>query len=386
MPTPSTHACSSGNATLVRGFRARCRPVKMVPVWDRAADQPRAEIVFSDDDLARVRVSTRLELVSEVIGAAHCGGGQIHPSLDGWRQQTGQALGPIGAQVVSDLRSGAFLIRGLLTYADIDTDAGFADRVETSLSRPTRDWANPLLELRSWGIPVQPGLAEGRPEALSALGGAARIFHDAAVGPYWDRMCSVAAASALAWMHMMSTEGLEALLNGLHPDISWHRPVLSITLDWSHCGSACPHRALVATFERDGIVRMGVSRRGLTIIPTVLSSVVTAWADDEDGPFATVRLLLVPVSMTPHIWQAAVAEQSDPLADLLGLTRARVLRACVQAPRTTTEVALTVGISNSSASEHAAVLRAAGLLTSRRTANRVEHRATPIGSVLTQRR
>jgi len=148
-------------------------------------------------------------------GAAHCGGSQIHPSVRGWGQHIEEALGPIGAQVLRDLRSGTFLIRGLLTYADIDTDAGFADRVETSLSRPTREWADPLLE-RSRGIP--PARTRGRPpDALSALSGAARMFHDAAVGPYWDRMCSAVVTSALAWMHTMSTEGLEALLNSLHP-------------------------------------------------------------------------------------------------------------------------------------------------------------------------
>ena len=42
-------------------------------------------------------------------------------------------------------------------------------------------------------------------------------FHDAAVAPYWDRMRTTAVAPAQAWMHTMSTQRLEALLNGLHP-------------------------------------------------------------------------------------------------------------------------------------------------------------------------
>ena len=116
----------------------------------------RAEVVFSDDDLARVRVSSRLELVSEVIGAAHHRHSQLQPSLRGWGQHTGEALGPIGAQVIRDLRSGTFLIRGLMAYADIDTDIGFDDRLETSPSRPTAEWAN-LRQLRSWGYrPARP--------------------------------------------------------------------------------------------------------------------------------------------------------------------------------------------------------------------------------------
>lgn len=382
-----------GTAVLAR-VDAEATPVEAFPgevpsgqdgaVSGLVADQPRVEVVFSDGDLTRVRVSSQLELVSEVIGAAHRRDTQLQPSLRGWGQHAGEALGPMGAQVLRDLRSGAFLIRGLLAYADIDTDLGFADRLETSLSRPTVDWADQLLELQSWGIPVQPGLAEGRPDALTALSGAARKFHDAAIAPYWDRMRAAAVAPARAWMQTMSTEGLEVLLNGLHPDISWHRPALSIIPDWRHCPPSCPHRALVAAFQRDGVARLGVSRRGLTIIPTVLSPICCLWMDLEDGPWRTARLLLVPVSVTSHALQNVVTVQGDPLAELLGLTRACVLRACVHAPQTTTSLARAVGISNSSASEHAAVLRAAGLLTSERTANRVEHRATPIGAALTQ--
>ena len=350
----------------------------------RSPNHPRAEIIFDDDDLARVRISTRPELVSEVIGAAHRRHTQLQPSLRGWEQHIGEALGPIGAQVLRDLRSGTFLLRGLGTYMDIDTDLGFADRLETSLSRPTAEWGS-LRELQSWGIPVQPGLAEGRPEALTALSGAARMFHDAAIAPYWDRMLAAAIAPALTWMHTMSTDGLETLLNSLHPGVSWHRPALTIIPDLSHCPPGCCHRALVATFQRDGVMRLTVSRRGLTIIPTVLSPICTLLSDIEDGPYVTARLLYVPVSVASHVLQDVGAEQGDPLADLLGLTRACVLQACVGAPQTTTSLARVVGISNSSASEHAAVLRAAGLITSKRTANRVVHRATPIGTALMRR-
>jgi DNA-binding transcriptional ArsR family regulator len=342
----------------------------------------RAEVVFSDDDLARVRMSSSLELVSEVIGAAHRRHTQEQPTLRGWEQRIGDDLGPIGAQILQDLRSGVFLIRGLLTYADIDTDLGFDDRLEVSLARPSSEWADPLLELRSRGIPVQPGLAEGRPAALEAISGAARRFHNAAVAPYWDHMSAAAVGPALAWMQTMSTAGLEALFNGLHPAITWRRPALSITADWRHCGPACPHRALMATMQKGGVARFSVSSRGLTIIPTILSPICLLWFDHEEGPSVAARLLLVPIPITPATLPEAGTSQPDPLADLLGLTRACVLQACADGPLTTTSLARAIGISNSSASEHAAVLRSAGLVVSERQANRVVHRATDIGVAL----
>jgi hypothetical protein len=125
---------------VVRSFPGGASSGQDGAVSGRVADHLRVEVVFSDDDLARVRLSSRLELVSEVIGAAHQQHSQLQPSLRGWGQHTGEALGPIGAQVIRDLRSGTFLISGLMTYADIDTDDGFDDRLETSLSRPTAEW------------------------------------------------------------------------------------------------------------------------------------------------------------------------------------------------------------------------------------------------------
>ena len=72
-----------------------------------------------------------------------------------------------------------------------------------------------------------------------------------------------------------------------------------------------------------------------------------------------------------------------PLSDLLGRTRAAVLGA-VRGGRTTTELAHTVGTSLGSASQHAAVLRSAGLISTHRTGPAVLHSLTPLGESLLQ--
>ena len=59
-----------------------------------------------------------------------------------------------------------------------------------------------------------------------------------------------------------------------------------------------------------------------------------------------------------------------------------MLRACLDTPLTTTALARSVGISNSSASEHATVLRGAELLISERHGNQVIHRTTELGAAL----
>jgi DNA-binding transcriptional ArsR family regulator len=72
-----------------------------------------------------------------------------------------------------------------------------------------------------------------------------------------------------------------------------------------------------------------------------------------------------------------------PLADLLGRTRAAVLGA-VNGGRSTTELARAVGTSIASASQHAAVLRSAGLISTHRTGPSVCHWLTPLGESLLQ--
>ncbi|MFI6868033.1 ArsR/SmtB family transcription factor [Nocardia sp. NPDC050406] len=72
---------------------------------------------------------------------------------------------------------------------------------------------------------------------------------------------------------------------------------------------------------------------------------------------------------------------SRDLSALLGATRAAVLEAIADGG-STTDLALRLGISPSSASEHAAILRDAGLTVSMRSRNQVRHRLTPLGAAL----
>lgn len=72
---------------------------------------------------------------------------------------------------------------------------------------------------------------------------------------------------------------------------------------------------------------------------------------------------------------------SRDLSALLGATRAAVLEAIADGG-STTDLAQRLGISPSSASEHAAVLRGAGLVVSARSRNQVRHRLTPLGAAL----
>jgi DNA-binding transcriptional ArsR family regulator len=80
----------------------------------------------------------------------------------------------------------------------------------------------------------------------------------------------------------------------------------------------------------------------------------------------------------------AVAQPSSPkpLEDLLGRTRAAILRH-LREPLTTTRVARRSAISTPTASRHLSILREAGLVQSRRQGNEMHHQLTPLGQWLT---
>lgn len=92
-------------------------------------------------------------------------------------------------------------------------------------------------------------------------------------------------------------------------------------------------------------------------------------------------VLVYPIS-TEHRWPAiTAASRQQPLARLLGSTRAAVL-ATVDAGATTTELAHALGTSPASISRHTTVLRDAGLLNTHRHGPAVLHSLTPLGTQL----
>lgn len=129
---------------------------------------------------------------------------------------------------------------------------------------------------------------------------------------------------------------------------------------------------LSAVYPVDRDVYLG--GRGLLLVPSYFC---------RRTPVALVDDQLLPVLVYPA--HPPVRERTGTpharLAPLLGHTRAAVLQT-LRAPCTTTELAELAGVSLSSASEHAAVLRRAGLVASVRERQRVRHILTNLGADL----
>ncbi|MGP4051912.1 ArsR/SmtB family transcription factor [Streptomyces sp. 2A115] len=185
-----------------------------------------------------------------------------------------------------------------------------------------------------------------------------------AVAPYWDRLVGHLEAECDARGRVAMAGGVQQLLTTLHPRISWRNPVLTVP--------GGPDEDV----HLDG--------RGLVLCPSVFLShrpgmVVRPRPNDE-------RVLLVfEVALDPRvaerIWGAPPRQQPASLNALVGRTRAAALRV-LRVDCTTSQLADRLGISAAGASQHASVLREAGLITTRRFRNTVLHTVTPLGIAL----
>ncbi len=115
------------------------------------------------------------------------------------------------------------------------------------------------------------------------------------------------------------------------------------------------------------------------LVPSVLATGMGVFEPEESDADDRPWELVYPV---PWDWTVERGSHRRALADLVGATRATVLDSLLGRTLTTSELARATQISLPSASEHASVLRAAGLLASSREGARVYHRLTTVGIAL----
>jgi DNA-binding transcriptional ArsR family regulator len=221
-------------------------------------------------------------------------------------------------------------------------------RISAEIARLSRTSATPR-----WAAEI-PG-RRGRQDLVRML----RTYHDTVITPHTERIQARIEAERATRCRALMTGGVEGMLAGFAPMMRWEKPVLHVTYPAE---------------DRD----LYLNGRGLRLVPSYFSwGAPVSFADPELQP-----VLCYPVVREPAA--AALDSGGDPgraLTALLGQARAATLRAAARGV-TTGELARAVGVSASSASRHAGVLRDAGLVTSSRDGARVLHTLTPAGASL----
>jgi DNA-binding transcriptional ArsR family regulator len=200
--------------------------------------------------------------------------------------------------------------------------------------------------------PLRRRLASGDRDTLEVLVTALGRYFKAVFAPDLALLTRLLHIHVARHAETLALSGVDGLLAGLHPAIRWRPPMLEVDTWWT--GDASP----------DG--------RGVLLVPSAFAGPRPRLQVFPDGPVLVVYP--VPTLLT------RAGPGGDALCGLLGRTRAAVLRTLVMSGRhTTTLLAGAVGISPASASEHAAALRAAGLVNSEREGRAMVHRLTPLG-------
>ncbi|MGN9787985.1 ArsR/SmtB family transcription factor [Nonomuraea sp. ZG12] len=280
-----------------------------------------------------------------------------------WRRHSLRRLSPAGACVMRFLTPASRIPFDLAALAGHTSDIDEAlEAVRTAPDHWVREALETLPNRHILPAPVR-GLADNDRQARLALMAAVCACHQATVAPHWDRIHTHLQVETVHAAMRLATDGLSGLLEQQRTRCRWRPPYLDVPL---------PRQ------ERD--VHLG--GRGLDIFVSVfsrdLSMLIPA---DQHSPLAMV----LPTSPDPGtalaLWTSPQGPAHRRLAALLGPTRAAVLEAIAEG-RGTGQIARHLGISSASASQHATVLREAGLIATSRHRNTVLHTLTPLGTML----
>ncbi|MDH2391319.1 winged helix-turn-helix domain-containing protein [Streptomyces sp. HNM0663] len=316
-------------------------------------------IHFTGDDLAGVRMAARPDVLWETILSFHRLRDRRGATVFGeWRSET-------RARLNGETRLLSALVPPKGYFPDFLTPPEARDGLDAGLQAlratpPARLRAELALAAADRAcVPGLPGrlaaLAEGRAEPLARLVGALHGYFRAAVEPYWPHLQARIEADRAVRGRALLDGGPDELLDSLSPVLRWRAPVLE------------------ADYPVDRELRLG--GRGLLLQPSFFCRGTPVVYRDPTLP----PVLVYPVA---DRCGPAFHEPGGPsLGRLVGHTRSAVLQA-IRSGSTTSELARRAGVSLASASQHAAVLREAGLVVTLRHGNSVLHTLTPLGAAL----
>ncbi|MDH2424867.1 helix-turn-helix domain-containing protein [Sphaerisporangium sp. TRM90804] len=321
-------------------------------------------IVFTAEDLVLTRTATRTDLMWEMIGSLH----RLQTrdgdrAMAAWRCQAHARLSERG--LLPSVRSLLLPLAPRGPYfpdflTPIEAQLGDEPGIQAFQDTPrTRVREEVDLLRRATGLPSADleDLARGDQQTMRRLGDVVAGYCRAVVTPHLpDADHALTEERAFMLRHLV-TGGPEQVLANLGPAMRWRPPVLEVDYP--------------PGLDREIHLR----GRGLTLIPSYFCRM---------NPIALVDPRLPPVLAYPVPRRPALGTPaSDPLVALLGQTRAEILR-CIALTSgcSTSELARDAGVSLSSASRHAHVLRQAKLIASVRHANLMLHHTTELGTRL----
>jgi DNA-binding transcriptional ArsR family regulator len=329
----------------------------------RGQDKAVLRLVLTPADLARVRFEAHPGPLVDAALAARALRRPPAAPLAHWRAATLPALGHRARPLLAlTPPTGPTCTFVQPMCRDLDTG------LELVRSTPVRTMRAEIADLAAPATGWLRRLADGDRDARADLRAAAARVYAACVAPVATHLAADREADVSRRCAELGESGLASTLPGLHRSLELRGHELLV------------RRPFRFTHRSDGL--------GLVLVPSPFLVDEVRVAATPGEPIVIFYPTGTPVpgrdgEPTPVPGRDG-EPPDDPLARLLGGTRAAVLRA-VGTGCGTVELARRVRSSPATASEHAAALRAAGLVATTRAGRGVRHRITPLGARLLHR-
>lgn len=326
-------------------------------------------IYFTAEDIARTRLATSPDPLWELVLSVQMLRGQRGDLLfSGWRRETANAIRQrslTSRTLGDDLRLLMQLCPEIGYFPDFlnpaeamrGLDHGLEAVRQTPKAVLRRDMTFLAESKKRQGEPLSSraaDLAKGDAAALDTLTRTMSDYYDLAISPHHRVIEKAVGQDRNSRLLAFTEGGVEGLLKSMRPMLRWEAGELSVPQ------------------HRDQEIHLG--GRGLTLIPSYFCVNQPMTMFDPDLP----PVLIYPVPRSAETLAALDGQRRTALASLIGNTRAAMLES-IGDGGTTTDLARRVGVSPASASEHAAIMRSAQLIRSRREGNRMVHELTRLG-------
>ena len=194
--------------------------------------------------------------------------------------------------------------------------------------------------------------------ARALLADAFEEMWEAVLAPVWVQLERILRADIAVRARRITTDGLGGMVGSLHRTVRWSDDAVRVEL----------------RLHREALDCRG---SGLVLVPSVMTTHGCSVLTEPPAQ----PTLFYPAQGVTETWSRDPGSAAAALGALLGPARARILLAA-HAERTTSQVAADAELAISTASHHLAVLRASGLVASRREGASVLHLRTPLGEAV----
>jgi DNA-binding transcriptional ArsR family regulator len=319
------------------------------------------EIVLANTDLARVRFahSPVEELVASLRVLHDPGRQQLHGR---WLSAVQGRLRGLRLDLLTALAPTGRYLPAFLLPAPTGPWPALADQLAAVAATPPAAVRAELDKVRDGGPlpsalrPLYEDPAAHLPTVVQEL----QRYWQVAIEPMWERLRALYMADLTYRMEQFASSGLGRVLDDLHPDVALERGDLLQIRKPHHC-----HH------------HVDLAGAGVLLVPCVFTwPTLGVGCCGVDQPW-----LVYPPRGVAALWREPPAARSDPLAALVGRTRATVL-ASVDLPRTTSQLAEQLGLSPASVSQHLKILKETALVSSRRRGRMVLYQQTAAATAL----